>query len=262
MKKNLLKIKHYSPFSKACTVLAERGGLRGILIVISILCLMLASPAAAEAPGKISPQGLQQLIGNKNIVIINIMSILECRDHQIPGSICIPCKDLTAKASAVIAKKPERVVVYGDRPDDAGNCPAVQQALAGQNVSVLEGGLEAWKRAGFQTVSIDHIKRQPVPTLRPQALMRLMAAENVLILDIRPEQLFRAGHIEGALNTPLDGLQARYNELPNDRLIIVVDEDGSRSLFAASYLKRKGFRDVGRLSGGMKKWNSEMTGKK
>ena len=62
------------------------------------------------------------------------------------------------------------------------------------------------------------------------------------------------------MNIPLNQLQARYNELPNDRRIIVVDSDGSRALFAASYLERKGYRDVGRLSGGMKKWYSELLG--
>ncbi|GEM_PF-142886 len=254
MKRNLLKIEFKYPFFK--------GGHRGILVIISILCFVLASQAAAQAPVRISPHDLQQLIGNKNVVLINIMSILECRDHQIPGSVCIPCRELAAQVPAVIAKKPERIIVYGDRAGDAADCRAVQQALAGQNVSLLEGGLEAWKRAGFQTVSPDHIPRLPIPALRPQALERVMASENILLVDIRPEQKFQGGHIVGALNIPLDQLHARYNELPNNRRIIVADEDGSRSLFAASYLERKGFRDVGRLSGGMKKWRSATAGEK
>lgn len=255
MKRKLFKIKFNSPLSK--------GGHRGILkaAVFSgalglLFCLALASQAAAQAPGKISAQDLQPLIEKKGAAVINIMSVLECRDHRIPGSACIPCRDLAQQAREVFRDKPERIVVYGDRPGDAANCPAAQQAFAGLNVSLLDGGLEAWKKAGFQTVSLDHIQRLPVPALQPQALMRAMAAENLLVVDIRPEQAFAAGHIEGALNMPLDLLHIRYNELPNDRRIVVADEDGSRSLFAASYLERKGFHGAGRLSGGMKKWRT------
>lgn len=254
-RKTLFKVKNKSSFPE--------GGHKGIFIIAALLlCLALAPSAAAQAPGRISPQDLQQLAGNKNVALVNIMSILECRDHQIPGSTCIPCRELAEQAPAVIAKKPERIVLYGDRAGDAVSCATAPQALAGQNVSLLEGGLEAWKGAGFPTVSIDHVPRLPIAALRPQTLERVMASENILVLDIRPEQAFAAGHIEGALNVPLDLLQARYNELPNDRRIVVVDENGSRSLFAASYLKRKGFRDVGRLSGGMKKWRSETPGEK
>lgn len=251
-----------SPFSKG----GHRGVLKTVIIFILLslfFCLALSWSAAAQAPaGKISPSELQQIIGNKNILLVNIMSILECRDHQIPGSVCIPCGELAGQAPAALAKKPERIVVYGDRAGDAGNCPAVQQALAGQNVSLLEGGLEAWKSAGFQTIAIEHVQRLPISALQPQALVKTMAAENTIVVDIRPEQAFRDRHIEGSLNIPLDQLHVRYNELPEDRRIIVVDEDGSRSLFAASYLKRKGFREVGRLSGGMKRWPSGSPGEK
>lgn len=227
-----------------------------------ILSGALVSHADAQAPGKISPAELQQALGNKNTALINIMSVLECRDHQIPGSVCIPCGELAQRAPEILKGKPERIVVYGDRAGDAAACPAVQQALAGQNAAVLEGGLEAWKRAGFQTVSIDHVPRLPIPGLRPQTLKSIIEKKTALVVDIRPEKDFQSGHIEGALNIPLDQLHNRYNELPNDRRIIVVDGDGSRSMFAASYLERKGFRNIGRLSGGMKKWRAETPGEK
>ena len=228
-----------------------------------ILCFAVAMPSIAEVPAKISPRDLQSLIANNSVMLINVMSILECRDHQIPGSICIPCEDLGKQAPRFLENKPERIVIYGDRADDAANCQAVQQVLAAQNVSILDGGLEAWKKAGYQSVSLEHIPRLPVPGIRPQALKALTGTEKqVLILDIRPEDLFRQSHIEGAVNIPLCQLQARYSELPYDRRIIVVDADGSRALFAASYLERKGYREVGRLSGGMKKWYFEFPGEK
>ena len=175
------------------------GGSRGISARLAVCiracfsaaCLILffavAIPAFADDPAKISPRDLQPLIGSKSVMLINVMSILECHDHQIPGSICIPCEDLGKQAPQLLKNKPERIVVYGDRADDAANCQAVLQALAGQNVSILDGGLEAWKKAGYQSVSLEHIPRLPVPAIRPQALKALTGTgKPVLILDIRP----------------------------------------------------------------------------
>jgi magnesium transporter len=57
----------------------------------------------------------------------------------------------------------------------------------------------------------------------------------------RPEKLFSQVHIEGAVNIPLYQLHRRYEELPRNRLLVIMDGTGTQTLLAASYLKRKGF---------------------
>jgi rhodanese-related sulfurtransferase len=56
------------------------------------------------------------------------------------------------------------------------------------------------------------------------------------------------------VNLPLNALPERYQELPLDRVILLVDEDGTTTLLAGSYLKRKGFKNPVRLFGGMEAW--------
>ncbi|MBI3926220.1 MAG: metalloregulator ArsR/SmtB family transcription factor [Armatimonadetes bacterium] len=54
-------------------------------------------------------------------------------------------------------------------------------------------------------------------TLEPVDLRELLvrvSAGEVVLLDVRPESEYRAGHIPGALSIPLEELQARLAELP------------------------------------------------
>jgi hypothetical protein len=58
------------------------------------MALFLFTPAWAQQPawGEIRPEQLRQMLDqNVDLLLINTMSYIECRDHSIPGSICIPC---------------------------------------------------------------------------------------------------------------------------------------------------------------------------
>jgi len=99
------------------------------------------------------------------------------------------------------------------------------------------------------------VPRVPMLSVKPKALPAWLAAnQNALILDLRTEEAFRRQHLPGAVNLPLDALPARYAELPLDRPFLLVDEDGTATLLAGSYLKRKGVKDTVRLFGGMEAW--------
>jgi rhodanese-related sulfurtransferase len=99
------------------------------------------------------------------------------------------------------------------------------------------------------------IPRIPMPSVKPKALLAWLAArQNVLIVDLRAAEDFNRQHLAGAVNLPLNALPERYQELPLDRAILLVDDYGTTTLLAGSYLKRKGFKDLVRLFGGMEAW--------
>ena len=99
------------------------------------------------------------------------------------------------------------------------------------------------------------IPRMPIPSIKPNALSAWFAAKkNVLIIDLRAAEDYNRQHLAGAVNLPLKALPERYQELPLDRAILLVDDDGTTTLLAGSYLKRKGFKDLVRLFGGMVAW--------
>lgn len=64
--------------------------------------------------------------------------------------------------------------------------------------------------------------------------------KGAVVVDVRSPAEFASGHVEGALNLPVDELSARLGELPADRTVIVYCRSGARSARAAATLKAAG----------------------
>ncbi len=77
----------------------------------------------------------------------------------------------------------------------------------------------------------------------------------VVLLDVRPQVEYAAGHLPQATSIPLDELERRVNELPRHRTIVAYCRGPYCVLAdeAAEKLKRKGFR-VARLEEGVHEW--------
>lgn len=75
-----------------------------------------------------------------------------------------------------------------------------------------------------------------------------------LLLDVREYPEFAGGHLSGSQLFPLAQLEARAQELPKDREIVLVCRTGRRSAEAAEKLTRLGFNNVGELEGGIMNW--------
>jgi len=98
-----------------------------------------------------------------------------------------------------------------------------------------------------------------VAQIEPRQLAaRLAAGERPLLLDVREDFEWRLCRLEGALLVPLDQLPGRLTELDPARETVVYCHTGVRSLYAAEYLRRQGWRRVGNLLGGIHRWALEV----
>jgi ArsR family transcriptional regulator len=77
----------------------------------------------------------------------------------------------------------------------------------------------------------------------------------VTVLDVRPAEEFAQGHLPGALNIPLERLEARLAELPADRQIVAYCRGPwcVLSFEAVARLRAAGF-DARRLKDGLPEW--------
>lgn len=90
--------------------------------------------------------------------------------------------------------------------------------------------------------------------LSAQALKaRLDEGEQPFILDVREDEEYRNGHIEGAKHIPLHKLPQEMEQLPTDTEIICVCFSGARSGMAVAQLQRAGLKAVN-LHGGVMGW--------
>ncbi|HZI79359.1 MAG TPA: MBL fold metallo-hydrolase [Vicinamibacterales bacterium] len=115
-----------------------------------------------------------------------------------------------------------------------------------QIVGYLQGGLESLATRPDLTRTTER--------LGPDVAARRVS-EGALLLDVRaPNERFDK-RIKGSLAIPLTQLQARADEVPRDRPVIVHCAGGYRSSIAASLLARAGVRDVSELAGGIAAWD-------
>ncbi len=83
-----------------------------------------------------------------------------------------------------------------------------------------------------------------------------------IILDVSHKTFHPPVEIEGALRIPLEELNLRSIELPSKTLpILIMSENGLRSIQAAESLIKKGFFNVNNISGGYEFWPENSKGK-
>ena len=81
-----------------------------------------------------------------------------------------------------------------------------------------------------------------------------LVAEGASLVDVRTEQEFARGHLDGARNIPVHQIAARAKkEIPRGKPVVVYCASGMRSAMAASALRRAGFERVVNL-GPMSAW--------
>jgi rhodanese-related sulfurtransferase len=91
-----------------------------------------------------------------------------------------------------------------------------------------------------------------VGTLEATRLMN----QGSLVLDVRDEKDFAAGHLPKARHIPLKELPGRVGELAKFKAkpVIVTDRSPARAGSACRYLKGAGFSSVFQLKGGLAAW--------
>jgi rhodanese-related sulfurtransferase/DNA-binding HxlR family transcriptional regulator len=98
----------------------------------------------------------------------------------------------------------------------------VRYALAGEDVLDLWlalRGASATRLAEVERAARDYLG-EPVEAIGRQELLERLKRGDVVLVDVRPEEEFSAGHIKDARSVPLEELERRIAELPADREIV------------------------------------------
>ncbi len=85
---------------------------------------------------------------------------------------------------------------------------------------------------------------------------RLMNQNGTLVLDVREQKEYAAGHLPRARHIPLAELAGRLAEINKfkEKAVLVTDRGGARAGAAARLLKKSGFTNVVQLKGGVAAW--------
>lgn len=115
-------------------------------------------------------------------------------------------------------------------------------------IALTSGAMLFWSVFGNRLrgiKEIDHV-----------ATMQLINHKNALVLDVREQGEYDAGHVLNSKLIPLGKLKERLGELEKyrERPIIVICRTENRSASACAFLGKQGFTQAYNLSGGVVAW--------
>jgi rhodanese-related sulfurtransferase len=89
-----------------------------------------------------------------------------------------------------------------------------------------------------------------------QAAELIQEKASLVILDVRTDAEFGDGHIEGAINIPVNELEGRLGELDRGEEMLVYCRTGNRSSTAVSILKENDFTKIYHMDEGISAWTA------
>jgi rhodanese-related sulfurtransferase len=117
-------------------------------------------------------------------------------------------------------------------------------------------GLAETRLAEIEQVTRAYLtQRGAMEAVPSNELLRRVRDGEVTVLDVRPPEEYRAGHIPGALSVPLSELKTRIGELPKDRDVVAYCRGPYcvMAIEAVGLLRKKGFKAY-RMEQGVVEW--------
>jgi hydroxyacylglutathione hydrolase len=191
------------------------------------------------------PQRVEELVG-AGAILFDGRDQREFDAAHVPGSINVTMNQSGVGTRAAWVVDPEsEVITIANGDEEARRMARMLEAVGFRNVrGYLAGGLNAWRAA---KLGVETTLAMDVPTLAKR-----LKNEDVVLLDVREDSEWEAGHVEGSILAPYRTLREGVPEEVKgmDKPIAVACSGGIRSALAASLLKRAGIKNVEHVADG------------
>ncbi len=111
-------------------------------------------------------------------------------------------------------------------------------------IGYLEGGFEAWEKAGMETDKITSISAEE--------FAKIASEKTVNILDVRKNSEYLSEHVVDAENAPLDFINESMAQVDKNKTYYVHCAGGYRSMIFNSILRARGYDNLIDVKGGFK----------
>jgi rhodanese-related sulfurtransferase len=125
--------------------------------------------------------------------------------------------------------------------------PPDATVAAGEEAAVIDSAVEQY----LSSLPGDFHAIRSIP-----ALKRLLASGTVSLIDVRTPAEYRAGHIAGAINRPLNELSRHVAEISPEREVVLYCSSGFRSAMGVMALQLEGRHQVKGFVPSIEGWKS------
>lgn len=186
----------------------------------------------------------------EHCLIVDVRSKEAFASAHLPKSINIPLgPNLPTWAGWVLPYDHPKLIVLDNPADMAAVTTHLLRVGFDDVRGYLEGGIDAWVTGGFSVSTLSTISVRDL-------FSQLSHGSRPTVLDVRTEQEWQSGHIDGAIHIHGGKLQQSFSQVPRDQPVVVICGSGYRASIAASFLKREGYESVSNVIGGMSAWKA------
>lgn len=193
----------------------------------------------------LSPAAFEAAANETGAVMIDTRHQNVFREAFIPNSIFIGIKgDFAPWVGTLLTDIEQPILLVVDEENREEVITRLSRVGYDNIIGYLEGGLEAWAKAGKETDRVEYISAQDFTEKFKSMGGKLQ------VKDVRKPTEYAAEHVEEAMNIPLANLSKNMAEFSKTELNYVHCAGGYRSMIAVSILKSRGFDNVIDISGG------------
>ncbi|WP_067031349.1 MBL fold metallo-hydrolase [Allomuricauda sp. CP2A] len=184
----------------------------------------------------LGPEAFEVAANETGAVVLDVRHQDDFAKGHIPRSIFIGLDGSFAPwVGALIADVKQPILLVTPVGKEEETVTRLSRVGFDATLGYLEGGIEAWKKAGKE---VDTVK-----SVHAKELKQLME-QKVPVFDVRKESEYNAEHAEDAILTPLDYLNDHMAEFPDKETFYIHCAGGYRSMIAASILKSRGIHNL------------------
>ena len=192
----------------------------------------------------LSPEAFEAAANETEAVMLDIRSTAEFVECHIPRSTFIGLAGGFAPwvgAMIVDVKQPILLVANDDQIEEA--ITRLSRVGFDNVLGYLEGGLDAWVKAGKDTDDIQTVDADAFASV-------LNATPEAKVVDVRKDGEYQSEHVENAIHASLEYLANNMHLIPKDEPFYLHCAGGYRSLIAHSMLKARGYHNAIDVLGG------------
>ncbi|MGM0771216.1 MAG: MBL fold metallo-hydrolase [Halobacteriota archaeon] len=198
----------------------------------------------------VPPAAFSKLAEDPETIVLDVRCYEAFGGRHIPGAYSIDLKSNFATFSGWLLPPEMNILIVADSSETASEALVwLHRVDLDRVIGFLEGGMHAWSMAGLPT---EHLCQVSTPQLDNM----VRDDEEFVLVDVRAPSEFRSGHIDKAINIPVDEIRTSWKELDPEAKTLVICGSGHRSSMAASILQQNNFSDVHNVSGGMTGYNA------
>ncbi|MBL7752738.1 MAG: rhodanese-like domain-containing protein, partial [Chitinophagaceae bacterium] len=194
----------------------------------------------------LSPEAFEAAANETGALLLDVRDAQTFSKAFVPNSINIGLSGSFAPwVGAMIPDIKQEILIITDPGTEEEVVTRLSRVGYDHVIGFLEGGIEAWKKAGKETDSIRSITAEELADI-------LDKEPGANVLDVRKNSEFLSEHIIGAENAPLDFINDSMSQIDKNATTYVHCAGGYRSMVFTSILRARGFDNLVDVKGGFK----------